>query len=400
MVFYREINIGRGKMFKKFRKFIILIVFTIVIAGCSFESVDTPTITGDNLYVHYIDVGQGDAILIEYNDYHILIDAGENNQGDTVTNYLNSIGVDDIEILIGTHPDSDHIGGLDVVLNNFEVELIVDSGKEHTTQTYNDYIEAIENETLDDSEYIFDSNLSYQLDENIEFEIIEVGDGYEDINDNSVIAKLSYNEIEFLFTGDSGTEIEKLLLDKDIEAEVYKAGHHGSRYSSSMDFLEKVDPEYVIVSAGEDNKYNHPHTEAMDRFLSFTENVYVTATEGTIIVATDGEDITVDKDPTDYESIDNSESENMSFINVPDIVTRGSEVTITVQGEASTLYDIDVYLKSGVSSSSGLEDKMSDENGVVSWTFKLRTNVSIGTYKLEVKNKLTNEKISVYYEIT
>lgn len=401
-----------GKSYKKLSLKVILLVLILAV-GYLFkgeEIIDlintndnsNDVTSGDMLYVHFIDVGQGDSILIEYNDYHILIDAGENDQGNVVNNYLHAQEVDDIEILVATHADSDHIGGLDTVLNEFEVERIIDSGYVHTTRTYQDYWEAVQEEIEDDSELIYDSDLTYTIAENITFEVMEVGDDWgTDVNEYSVITKLSYNDIDFLFTGDAAQEVEELLFDRDIEAEVFKAGHHGSKHSNGVEFLEKVDPEYVIISAGEDNKYGHPHDEAMNAFQHVEASIYLTSDSGSIVVSTDGVTLNVNADQTDYEFVDKSESENMSFVDFQDPMYKGEDVTVEIQGEANTDYEITVYLPSGSISKAGeLDDnkrKTSDESGKVAWTWRMSSNANAGTGTVIVENPETGEKIIKYY---
>ncbi len=245
--------------------------------------------SGLELKVHFIDVGQGDSIFIDYGDFDILIDAGDNNQGNTVVSYLKSLNTDDIEIMVATHPDADHIGGLDDVLEAFQVEQIIDSGVVHTTKTYEDYLDAVLKEKESGAIIIKDDDMSFDLGNDIKFEVIETGDDNGSNNNNSVVSRLVYGDVEFLFTGDMESEAEKEILDKHIEADILKVGHHGSSSSSSREFLKLVKPEVAVISYAEDNKYGHPHLETLVALgSSNVKNIYDTANSGHIIISTDG----------------------------------------------------------------------------------------------------------------
>ena len=241
-----------------------------------------------NLEVHFIDIGQGDATLIVYDDFHILIDGGNNGSEAKLLNYLKKVGVDDIEILVATHPDSDHIGGLAEVMAEYRVHLIIDSGESHSSQTYKAYFEAVKQQQEQGAIYLEDADMIFELSDQITFEVIETGDDNGDRNNNSVLTKLSYQDIDFLFTGDMESKTEEKILYRDLEAEILKAGHHGSQTSSSIDFLQEVQPEVVVISAGLNNSYGHPHRALLERVNRYTDEVYVTYEKGNIVVTTDG----------------------------------------------------------------------------------------------------------------
>jgi len=359
---------------------------------------DEVTDTGDEAILHFIDVGQGDSILIEIGDYHILIDAGENHYGDDVVEYLNSVGVDDIEILIGTHADSDHIGGLDDVLNAFEVEKIIDSCYEHSTNTWTDYNNAINDEVSQGAIKVCDSDLVYEITENITLEIYDPGDDFSDINDLSVISMLTVYETKVLLTGDAEIEVENLLLEYDIDADIYKAGHHGSRSSSSTEFLKEVTPSLVIITAGEDNSYGHPHQEAVDRLSAYTDEIYGTWISGDIVITINYEGYTF----PEYIKVANEGQAIEGDYDIPDSLTveRGIDAYLEITGKPNTNYDITVNLKSGPSSASGIEEKTSNEDGVVSWTWGVSSNSSVGTYDIVIEEQGTGYKwyITFYIE--
>lgn len=315
-------------------------------------SSQTASIKNENteLKVHFIDVGQGDSIFIDYGDYDILIDAGENDQGQKVVNYLKSLGTDDIEIMVATHPHSDHIGGLDDVLKAFDVEKIIDSGVMYTTKTYEDYINAVSNEKEEiGAKFIYDDDLTFKLGDNVMFKVIELGDGYENINDNSVVTMLDYNNVEFLFTGDLEADVEKANLNKFSDIDILKVGHHGSKTSTSQEFLEVVKPEIAVISAGIDNEYGHPHLETLVRLGNYVDAIYGTWKSGNIVITTDGNTYQVNTDikvdiPENKEepTTTNTQTEENTSTNVGVIIKNIdlSKEIVTIQN--TTNKDIDM----------------------------------------------------------
>lgn len=245
--------------------------------------------SGQQLEVHFIDVGQGDATLIIYDDVHILIDGGNNGGETALLNYLKKVDVDDFEIVIATHPDADHIGGLAEVLEHYSADLIIDSGESHTSQTYKAYLAQVQRHQQLGTQYLEDDNFLFEISDDITFEVIETGDDNGDRNNNSVVTKLNYEQISFLFTGDMESEVEQSILSKDLDVDILKAGHHGSKTSSSQSFLNVVTPKTVVISAGKNNSYGHPHPVLLNRLKAHTEDIYVTADDGTIVIKTDGQ---------------------------------------------------------------------------------------------------------------
>lgn len=259
------------------------------------ELVSTTASLADNnsdekLEVHFIDVGQGDAIYIGYDDFDMLIDGGNNEDGPFVVQYLEDQGVENIDLMVATHAHEDHIGGLDDVLKTFKVKMVIDSGQVRDTKTYNDYISAVKESG---ATLIEDDTRTFMINDQFKVDIIDVIDDHEETNNNSVITKLEYRDVSFLFTGDLEAEVEQMLLMYPIEATVYKAGHHGSSTSNSDMFLRRVHPDLIIVSAGLNNKYGHPHQEALTRLLKQTDKIYGTWENGTIIVMSDGKTMEV-----------------------------------------------------------------------------------------------------------
>ena len=272
-------------------------------SGQADKSIENVQNTGDsqvtgNLEIHYINVGQGDATLIKCGDMTLLIDAGDNSQGTNVRSYIEAQGVERIDYVIGTHPDADHIGGLDVIIYNFECGTILMPDETKDTKTYDDVIQTIENKNYKIT--LPEVGSTYKLGD-AKFTIIAPNDDYDDANSESIGILLEFGETRFLFTGDAEEEAEADILKNgiDIHADVYKAGHHGSRTSSSEEFLAAVEPKAVVVSCGEDNSYGHPHAEILNYCLMNNIPMYRTDMQGTIVAKSDGKTITWNMSPYD-----------------------------------------------------------------------------------------------------
>lgn len=246
-----------------------------------------------NLQVHYIDVGQGDATLISCDGHHMLIDAGGNDKGTYVQDYLQKQGIEHLDYVIGTHPDEDHIGGLDVILYKFDTDLVMMPDYEKNTRTYDDVIQTVKNRAQKIA--VPKTGQSYELG-NAVFTVVAPNKIYEDGNNNSIVLLLQNGRNRFLFTGDAEAESEKDILTAgwDISADVYKVGHHGSAGSSSETFLEAVGASYGVISVGSENSYGHPNDETLQRLRDNGVQIFRTDEHGTIIAASDGEQITWD----------------------------------------------------------------------------------------------------------
>ncbi|MEW6727095.1 MAG: stalk domain-containing protein [Bacillota bacterium] len=254
----------------------------------------------DQITVHFIDVGQGDAIYIELPENNdILIDSGDNPYGQTVVSYLKNKGVDDIELLIATHPHADHIGGLDNVLAAFVVEEVVDSGITAESQTYRDYWAAVQAEKC---KYQVAAGQSWTFGSAV-FKVLNdipapLRSDHQDINDISVVTLLDCGNVEFLFTGDLESTGEARLLSKFSPCEILKVGHHGSTSSTSQAFLNVAKPEVAVVSVGTANKYKHPASVTLQTLNRGGIKVYRTDLHGTVKVTTDGKTFSVSTQKT------------------------------------------------------------------------------------------------------
>ncbi|WP_320936038.1 ComEC/Rec2 family competence protein [Enterocloster lavalensis] len=243
------------------------------------------------LTVHFIDVGQGDSILAESDGRFMLVDAGENDQADTVVSYLEGHGVETLDYVIGTHPHSDHIGGLDKVIDTFDVGKVILPPVEHTTKTFEDVLDAVAGKGLKLTKPRVGD--TYTLG-NASFTIIAPNEDYgNDLNNWSVGIRLDYGDNRFVMCGDAEALAEADILKNgiDISAEVLKAGHHGSSTSTSEAFLDKVSPSVAVIQCGKDNSYGHPHKETLEKFKERGIQVYRNDRDGTVVAYCDGTDI-------------------------------------------------------------------------------------------------------------
>lgn len=241
--------------------------------------------------VHFIDVGQGDSTLITCDGHAMLIDAGDYSKGTAIQNYLQKQKVTKLDYLILTHPDSDHIGGAPVIITKFEIDKVFVSNYEKDNKTYLKLIQALDNKRL---KYTTPKvGTQYTLG-TAKITILAPNGEYDNPNDASVALMIQNGENKFLFTGDAGEDAERDMLETDIglSADVLKAGHHGSRTSTSGKFFEAVSPSCAVISCGEDNSYGHPHAETLNTFRMNGVKVYRTDEDGPIVAVSDGKKVT------------------------------------------------------------------------------------------------------------
>lgn len=263
--------------------------------------------TGNELKVHFLDVGQGDSIFIELPDNKtMLIDASEKEYADRITTYIYSCGYNSLDYVVATHPHSDHIGGMADVIGSFSVGNVILSPATHTTKTYTNMLTAIDNSGAKvklgtaGTELFSDGDLSAVV-------IAPVTEDYSDLNNSSVMIMLSYGDKKFLFTGDAEEEEERTVT-ADVKCDVLKVGHHGSSTSTSGAFLTAASPEYAVISCGAGNSYGHPHTETIDKLKKADVNIYRTDLQGDIVMTCDGKNITVNVSPTAADGAQSGES--------------------------------------------------------------------------------------------
>ncbi len=299
---------ARKKDIKKIVYFIVILIIAIVTAIGTLNDADEDSVdvfkttqkAESGFQVHYIDVGQGDCALVVCDGKSMLIDAGENGHETTVINYIRSMGIKKLDYIIASHQHSDHIGGLPEVIEEFGMSNIImprlTEAQTPTNQTYTAFLKAIQ---ASDAKVIASKvGASYNLG-SAKFEILgPVTNDAESLNSMSVVTKITYGEKTFLFTGDAETDEENEILDTgaNLDCDVLKVGHHGSKTSSSKAFLDSVSPEICIIMCGADNDYGHPHKQVTKRIANYTDEVYRTDLCGNIVIKTDGKTLEVSCD--------------------------------------------------------------------------------------------------------
>ncbi len=247
------------------------------------------------LSVHFIDVGQGDCIFIKIGDNTMLIDSGEKNNDEKIIKYLRNNGVDRVDYIIATHPHSDHIGAMETIIESFEIKNVImprlSEQNMPTTKGYENFLIAVKNSGANViaatpfNEYEFgDAN----------FAILSPSNQSKNLNNMSVVIKLSFGDTSFLFTGDAESQVEQELISSgyDIRSNVLKMGHHGSNTSNTERFLQAVNPSFSVISCGKDNSYGHPHEEVVELLNKYDINYKRTDKNGIIVVGSDGSNLT------------------------------------------------------------------------------------------------------------
>lgn len=296
---------------KDMKKLIVLVILLLSYAYTTFINTENKNQEGpikerktedvifadeNTLNVYFIDVGQADSILLENKGHYMLIDAGNNEDGPKLVNYFNEQDIKEFDYVVGTHAHEDHIGGMDDIIKNFKIDNFYMPDAITTTKTFEDVLDALE-----ETNVIFQTpkvNQTFNL-QDTTIATLSVTADEKNLNDTSIVLKVKHGTNTFLFMGDASTKIEKNLLNKDIKSNVLKVGHHGSRYSTSLEFLKKVSPEYAVISVGENNTYKHPHEEILKRLEEQNIQIYRTDKQGTILAKSNGSIITFSTIKTD-----------------------------------------------------------------------------------------------------
>lgn len=291
-------------MFKPYRRLAALLIGCLfLLSGCTVSDVlqsyqvDPPAQVqqSTSASIHFIDVGQGDATLIETAGKFILIDSGTRDSADALVSYLREQGVSQLELCIATHPHEDHIGGMPNVMQNFTVKQLYMPTKTTTTKIFQSMVEtaqargvAVTPAKAGDQFTVGDAVLN----------VLFPDQEYSDLNNNSVTVQVALGGKTILFTGDNEEPSEQKLLERfgaSLKSDVFQAGHHGSNTSNTQTFLEAVSPSIVVISCGKDNSYGHPHEEVLEQFRQIGATVYRTDQDGTVVLTLDNGVISVQK---------------------------------------------------------------------------------------------------------
>ena len=274
---------------------VLIIVAAILVAGCS----DIPSwnrgtslranTTGD-LKAYFLDVGQGDSSLILFRDKVILIDAGETDYGDRVVGDLQKLDVTRIDLLVATHPHSDHIGGMQKVLARYPVGKVLDSGLPSTSPLYERFLATVQEKNI--PYIVAKQGQEIEIDPSLGVLVLSPPEVHteDDLNADSIVLRISYGKVNLLFTSDAGTGPEEAMMKTGypLDAQILKVAHHGSSDASSAAFLNRVHPEIAVIPLGKDNDYGHPHRETLVRLAAARPLVYRTDLNGTILIESDG----------------------------------------------------------------------------------------------------------------
>lgn len=324
---------------------------TTTTTNSSAEVAVTPAIQPSQvLTIAFIDVGQGDSILVILpNTKTLLIDGGEREGYGKVLATLQEHGLSHIDVIVATHPHADHIGGLVDVIKNVNVGEVLDSGQVHTTQTFEDFLDAVETKQIPLNSVR--QGDSIMLDPTVKIDVLnppanllDGADNEAEFNDNSVVLKLTYGEFSVLLTGDMEERNEARLVSENtttLDADVLKAGHHGSRTSSSMPFLNAVTPEVVIISLGAGNTYGHPHREALDRISAAgNEHLFRTDIDGTITLIANGSS-------SEYSILteNNEKTTTLAVVDDNDVVPQSEMVYAAPPMRGAYNFDCCIYTK-------------------------------------------------------
>ena len=285
--------------FKKFLILLFIIFIALVVKYYGDYSFSSDVEVNGKFIASFIDVGQGDSIFLEFpNGKNMLIDAGENYESETVQSFINSKGYFSLDYVVGTHPHTDHIGGLESIIRRYEIGEIYLPKVVHTSKTYENLLTTINelgykvNSAISGMEIINEKGLEVKI-------LSPKNSNYSELNNYSVVIKIVFGNTSFLFMGDAETVVEDEILD-EVNADVVKVGHHGSDTSSSEEFVKSVNAKYAVIMSGVDNQYDLPDKTIVDRWKSNGAEVYNTSENGNVIITSDGRNITVEVEHESY----------------------------------------------------------------------------------------------------
>ncbi|WP_404450418.1 MBL fold metallo-hydrolase [Sutcliffiella horikoshii] len=291
------------------------------------------------LLVHFIDVGQGDAILLQTpNGSNVLVDTGPKDSSKKLLAYLKKVNVTSVDLLVITHPDFDHIGGIPSLLEKVPVKKILDSGKAHTTLTFIQYKQYVWNNIVP-VQYAKEK-MKLDIDPELKIKVLNSGSEEKETNNASIVLHITYGEMKFLLMGDTEEQEEKRMSRKyNLESTILKVAHHGSNSSSTTSFLKDVQPKIAVISAGEDNDFHHPHLPVLNRLIESGADIYNTAESGSIVFSTDGKLLFVNNRPWLYANQQKQDDKKSIVITDLDV----KEEMVTLENKSAETIDMSYW---------------------------------------------------------
>ncbi|WP_297993293.1 ComEC/Rec2 family competence protein [uncultured Clostridium sp.] len=279
-----------NKFFKILSSIFIVIIFIL------FFNLNNNANFKNKMIIHYIDVGQGDCILIQVNNKNLLIDSGPSTNRKYLLNYLKKINIKKFDYIIATHPHDDHIGNMDTIIKRYNVEKFYSPKVTTSSDTFDSLLSALVDKNLKIN-VLKKGSSQINLGKNVTLKVLSPSKDFtsDNLNNYSPIIKINFLNNSFLFTGDAETSDENLVLfeNNDLKADVLKVGHHGSSTSTSLDFLNSVDPSVAIISVGKNNSYGHPSQKVLSLLDESNIKTLRTDISGNIIVISDGKNISI-----------------------------------------------------------------------------------------------------------
>lgn len=279
-----------NKFFKILSSIFIVIIFIL------FFNLNNNANFKNKMIIHYIDVGQGDCILIQVNNKNLLIDSGPSTNRKYLLNYLKKINIKKFDYIIATHPHDDHIGNMDTIIKRYNVEKFYSPKVTTSSDTFDSLLSALVDKNLKIN-VLKKGSSQINLGKNVTLKVLSPSKDFtsDNLNNYSPIIKINFLNNSFLFTGDAETSDENLVLfeNNDLKADILKVGHHGSSTSTSLDFLNSVDPSVAIISVGKNNSYGHPSQKVLSLLDESNIKTLRTDISGNIIVISDGKNISI-----------------------------------------------------------------------------------------------------------
>ena len=330
----------------------LLKVLKTLVLGLIFLLLTTGVSLADELVMQVLNVGQADAILISTAGKRVLIDAGETKT--QTRDILKEKGIKNIDLVVATHPHADHIGGMQEVVENFDIKLYIDNGFPHTSAGYNKLMEAAELKVAAGQMKYMVARTGQRLNFGPEayFEVLSPTDaGFtgtrSDINSNSIILRLQHQNVCFALLGDAEAETERAVMSKLAGCQIYKVSHHGSRHSSVAEFLDVMKPETALISCGLANKHGHPGEATLQRFAERNVKVYRTDLMGELTVVSDGNSyrVTTEHEPIALTKININTADNKALCELPGIGEKTAQSIIDYREANGPYTNINDVLK-------------------------------------------------------